>query len=45
MKCRSIRTGTIIINHLPHMQVLGSSHSAANKDKMSKIWKNGDTVI
>ena len=32
-------------NSLPHMQILGSSNSAANKDMMSKIWQNGNTVI
>ena len=33
------------INPLPHMPILGSSDSAANKDMMSKIWTNGDTII
>ena len=32
-------------NHLPHMAILGSSNSTANKDMMSKIWTNADTVI
>ena len=32
------------LNPLPHMPVLGSSNSAANKDMMSKIWTNGDTI-
>ena len=32
-------------NHLPHMPILGSSNSAANKDMMSKIWTHGDTII
>ena len=27
------------------MPILGYSDSAGNKDMMSKIWKNGDTVI
>ena len=27
------------------MPILGSSKSVANKDMMSKIWKNGDTMI
>ena len=27
------------------MAVLGSFNSAANKDIMSKIWTNGDTII
>ena len=26
---------------LPHMPILGSSNSAANKNMMSKIWTNG----
>ena len=34
-----------IFNPLPHMPILGSSNSAANKDKKSKIWTNGDTII
>ena len=29
-------------NPLPHMSVLGSSNSAANKDMMAKIWTNGE---
>ena len=29
---------------LPEMPVLGSSNSAANKDMISKMWTNGDTV-
>ena len=29
----------------PHMPILGSSNSAANKDMMPKIWTNGDTII
>ena len=33
------------VNVLPDMPILGSSNSAANKDMMSKIWTNGDTVI
>ena len=33
------------LNPLPHMVILGSSNSAANKDMMSRIWTNGDTVI
>ena len=33
------------INPLPHMPILGSSNSAANKDMMSKIWTNADTII
>ena len=27
-------------NPLPHMPILGSSNSAANKNMMSKIWTN-----
>ena len=33
------------INPLLHMAILGSTNSAANRDMMSKIWINGDTII
>ena len=33
------------LNPLPHMPILGSSKLAANKNKKSKIWTNGDTII
>ena len=33
------------INPLPHMAILGSTNSAANRDMMSKIWIDGDTFI
>ena len=33
------------INPLPDMAILGSTNSAANRDMMSKIWLNGDTII
>ena len=33
------------INPLPDMPKLGSSNSAANKDMMSKILINGDTIF
>ena len=33
------------LNALQDMPILGSSNSAANKDMMSKIWTNGDTII
>ena len=36
---------TVLVNPLPYMLILGSSNSAANKDSMSKIWTNGDTII
>ena len=32
-------------NPLPHMPILGSSNSAANKDMVSKILTDGETVI
>ena len=35
----------ISINSLPHMPILGSSNSAANKDVMSKVLTNSDTTI
>ena len=34
-----------MFNPLPDMPIQGSSNSAANKDKMAKIWTNGDTII
>ena len=34
-----------IVNPLPHMPILGSCNSAANKDMMSKILTNGDTIF
>ena len=34
-----------VFNLLTHMAILGSSHAGANKDMMTKIWTNGDTVI
>ena len=33
------------LNPLPHMPILGSSNLMANKDMMSKILKNADTVF
>ena len=36
---------TFYINPLPDMPILGSSSSVANKDMMSKIWTNGDSII
>ena len=33
------------MNPLPDMPILGSSNPTANKDMMSKIWTNRDTVI
>ena len=32
-------------NPLPDMPILGSSNSTANKDMMSNVWTNGDTII
>ena len=32
-------------NPLPDMPIIGSSNSAANKDTMSKILRNGDTIF
>ena len=34
-----------ILDPLPHRPNLGSSNSAANKDIMSKILTNGDTIF
>ena len=36
---------TKAINPLPDMPILGSSNSAVNKDILSKIRTNGDTII
>ena len=36
---------TCLFNPLPHMPILGTSNLATNKDMMSKIWTNGDTII
>ena len=33
------------INPLPHMAILVSTNSAANRDMRSKLWINGDTTI
>ena len=33
------------INPLSDMPIIGLSNSAANKDMMSKIWTNVDTII
>ena len=33
------------VNPLPHMPILASSSSAANKDMMSKLLTNGDTIF
>ena len=33
------------LNPLLVMPILGFSNSVANKDMMSKIWTNGDTII
>ena len=41
----SICTKFVNINPLPCLQILGSFNSAANKDIMSKIWTNEDTII
>ena len=34
-----------LFNPLSDLPILGASNSAINKDMMSKIWKNGDTII
>ena len=35
----------VFFNPLPCMPILDSSSSTANKDMMSKIWTNRDTII
>ena len=39
------KSEVIVFNPVPYMPILGFSNSAANKDMMSKIWTNGDTII
>ena len=34
-----------VVNRLPNMPISCSTNSAANKDMMSKIWTNGETII
>ena len=34
-----------VFNPLPHMPILGSSKQQIRTIMMSKIWKNGDTII
>ena len=41
----TITCKSCLLNPLPDMPILGCPNSAANKDIMSKIWTNGDTVI
>ena len=36
---------SLLLNPLPHMPILGYSNSAANKDLMSNISTNGETII
>ena len=45
VKIVSFLHNKIYVNPLPDMPILGFSNSAANKDMMSKIWINGDTII
>ena len=33
------------LNPIPDISILGFSNSAENKDMMSKIWTNGDSII
>ena len=40
-KMRYVSESSENINPLAGMPILGSSNSAANKDMMSKVWKNG----
>ena len=40
----SLSNALLHINPLPHMPILGSSNSAANKDMIAKIWTNRDTI-
>ena len=38
-------SGQRALKSLPEMPILGSSNSVANKDMMSKLWKNRGTII
>ena len=42
---KTLLSWTGLFNPLPDTPILGSCNSAANKDLMSKIWTNGDTII
>ena len=42
--CMTGHIFTSFLNPLPDLPILSSSNSMANKDTMSKIWTNGDTV-
>ena len=43
--CRTLHYTIPAFNPLPDILILGSSNSAANKDRRSKMWTNGDTII
>ena len=45
LRCGTELTWHHSFNPLLHMPILGSSNSAENKDIMSKIWTNEDTII
>ena len=48
LNVQSIHLGSVSqtsLNRLTDMPILGSSSSAANKDMMSEIWTNWDTII
>ena len=35
----------LLFNPLPDIPILSFQNSKANKDMMSKMWTNGDTII
>ena len=43
--CYNWNFGQVMVNLLPDMPISCSSNLAANKDMMSKIWTNDDTII
>ena len=40
-----MRMNSGALNTVPDMPILGFSSSAVNKDMMSKMWTNGDTIV
>ena len=45
LQCKPLRQPLPSFNLLPHLPILGPPNSAANKDMMSKVWANGETII
>ena len=45
LRYKRVKDSNYLVNLLPHMPILGSSNSAANKNMTPKIWTNVDTII